>query len=74
MSNASSSSRISSGPLTVFALSLLENMATDGEILLGKSRTYTLIFQAVIPVVLLAKNSDADWALEVLETIIRESA
>jgi len=70
MSNASSSSRISSGPFPVYALSLLEDLDAEEKIILGKSRTCTLIFQGVIPVVLLARKADADWVFEMLESFL----
>jgi len=70
MSNGLTSLKTSSGPWTAYALSLLEELAFQGQIRLGTSRTMSLVFRASIPVVLLAKSIDADWALEQIEGIL----
>ncbi len=64
------STRTTSGPWKDYASFMLEELAAQGRIVLAESRTITAISPGPVPVVLLARNRDANWALDQVERII----
>lgn len=64
------STKTTSGPWSGYAISMLENLAAEGRIAFGNS-LISAIYLDLIPTVLLARNRDADWALDVVEGLLR---
>jgi len=57
-------------PWKDFANFMLEELELQGQIILEESRTVTAISPGPVPVVLLARKGDANWALNEVERIL----
>jgi len=64
------SGKTTSGPWKDFANFMLEELDLQGQIILEESRTVTAISPGPVPVVLLARKGDANWALKEVESLI----
>ena len=69
MKTVASSTKTISGQWSGYALSMLEDMADRGLIALGTGHL-TAISRRPVPTVLLAKNKDAEWALDMVSNLL----